>query len=268
MKINLKTPITYYGGKQKLLPYVLPRIEKQSHHCYNEPFCGGAAVFFAKQPSDIEVLNDTNKELINFYSVLKNRYADLEPLIRVTLHSRSLHRDASTIYNNAHLFDEVKRAWALWVQSSQSFSAMIDGSWGYDKTENHTSKKIQSKIRMFSEDLAIRLQNVQLESTDATYVIQSRDSKTTLHYVDPPYIGSDCGHYDGYTEDDYEKLLQALSKIQGKFLLSGYPSDLLNRYSKEFKWHLWSIEQKVSVNAKSGYLKKKVEVLAANYPID
>ena len=103
MKKNntLRTPISYYGGKQKLVPTILRFIP--SHHLYGEPFVGGAAVFFSKDPSEIEVINDTNTELINFYRVCKNRFHELNSLVRVTLHSRQLHDDAWVIYNKPHL---------------------------------------------------------------------------------------------------------------------------------------------------------------------
>ena len=55
----MKTPITYYGGKQTMLKYILPLIP--THSLYTEAFCGGAAVFFAKPPSDGEVINDLNQ---------------------------------------------------------------------------------------------------------------------------------------------------------------------------------------------------------------
>jgi len=86
--------------------------------------------------------------------------------------------------------------------------------------------------------------------------------------LDPPYFNSDCGHYDGYTEQDFENLLIAASGLQGKFLLSSYPSALLKKYTKQFGWHTWSLETGVSVNRKGGgYQKRKVEVLTANYQI-
>ena len=261
----MKTPIKYYGGKQKLVPYILPRIPK--HQLYGEPFTGGAAVFFAKQASNVEVLNDTNKELMNFYRVVQNDFVSLEKEVRITLHSRDLHRKAQVINAHPDLFNEVKRAWAVWVLSSQSFSAQLDGSWGYDKSENRTSKLIQARKERFTEELAIRLQNVQIEATDARYIIRSRDSQKSFFYCDPPYYNSDCGHYDGYTEEDYVGLLTDLAAIKGKFLLSSYPSVPLLAAVKQHGWHLWSLEQKVTVNAKSGYLKRKVEVLASNYPI-
>ncbi|MBA3830125.1 MAG: DNA adenine methylase, partial [Taibaiella sp.] len=48
---------------------ILPLIPE--HVLYNEPFSGGAAILFAKELSEIEVLNDTNGELINFYKVIQ-----------------------------------------------------------------------------------------------------------------------------------------------------------------------------------------------------
>lgn len=263
MKIKMKTPLSYYGGKQKLCSTILSIIPP--HQLYCEPFVGGGAIFFGKEPSNVEVINDTNSELINFYRVIQNKYVDLECMIRATLHSRRLHADASTIYNAPHLFDEVKRAWAVWVLTSQTFSSILDGTWGYDRKDNSTTQKIINKRDQFTEQLAIRLQNVQLECADALYIIQSRDTPDSFFYCDPPYFNSNCGHYDGYTEDDFNALMCRLSGIQGKFLLSSYPSDLLMKYAKKHKWNVRTVEQRVSVN--KGYGKKKVEVMTANYEI-
>lgn len=264
-QISLRTPISYYGGKQKLASTVIGFLPK--HNLYCEPFLGGAAVFFAKPISPVEVINDTNKELINFYRVCRNRFHELTALVRTTLHSREEHDSAWIIYNKPHLFDEVRRAWAVWVLSTQSFSAMLDGSWGYDKTNDTTTQKISNKREEFTEALALRLQHAQIECSDALYIIQSRDTPDSFFYCDPPYYNSNCGHYDGYTEEDFKGLLDVLSKIKGKFMLSSYPSPLLQSYVKKYKWNMWSVEQNVSVNAKGGYLKRKVEVITANFPL-
>lgn len=59
----MKTPISYYGGKQSLSALIIGLVPE--HRIYCEPFFGGGAVFFAKQPSEVEIINDTNRELIN-----------------------------------------------------------------------------------------------------------------------------------------------------------------------------------------------------------
>ncbi|WP_271783858.1 DNA adenine methylase [Aquimarina algiphila] len=263
---DIKTPTSYYGGKQNLVSTILPLLP--DHKTYIEPFVGGGAIFWAKPKSDVEIINDTNRELINFYEIVQNEFVELEKMIRISLHSRSLHNDATVIYNNPHMFSRIKRAWALWVLASQSFSSMLDGSWGYDKVKGATSQKIANKRDSFTIDYSIRVQNVQIECTDAIRIITNRDHEGALIYCDPPYYNSDCGHYDGYTLEDFENLLKTLSGVKGKFLMSSYPSEILAKYTKNHKWFTKSIEQSVSVaNGTGKPAKKKIEVLTANYDL-
>lgn len=262
----MKTPISYYGGKQNLVTTILPLIPP--HKTYTETFVGGGAIFWSKPKSEVEVINDINHELINFYECVQNEFVELEKLIRISLHSRLLHSDATVIYNNPHMFGRLKRAWAIWVLAAQSFSSMLDGSFGYDKLKGTTSQKITNKRNDFTEEYAHRIQNVQIESTDALRIIRSRDYKEAFHYVDPPYFNSDCGHYDGYTIEDFEMLLKQLSEVEGKFLLSSYPSEILKKYTQEHEWYTKTLEQSVSVANGTGKPgKKKIEVLTANYDL-
>ncbi|CAG2532912.1 DNA adenine methylase [Maribacter dokdonensis] len=264
--MQLKTPTSYYGGKQNLITTILPLIP--AHKTYVEPFVGGGAIFWSKPKSEVEVINDYNRELINFYECVQNDFVSLEKMVMISLHSRSLHNDATVIYNNPHMFSRTKRAWAVWVLAAQSFSSMLDGSWGYDKIKGTTSKKIKGKRESFTLDLSIRLQNVQIECTDALRVIRNRDYADAFHYCDPPYYNSDCGHYDGYSKEDFKCLLNTLSTIEGKFLMSSYPSELLTEYTKANGWYTIKLEQTVSVSNGTGSPgKKKIEVLTANYDL-
>lgn len=70
-------------------------------------------MFFAKNPSEVEVINDTNRELINFYEVVRDSFPALEHEVSLSLHSRDMHRRAEVIYANPDMFDRVKRAWAV-----------------------------------------------------------------------------------------------------------------------------------------------------------
>lgn len=265
-KPKMKTPISYYGGKQNLAATILKLIPEHTMYC--EPFIGGAAIFFAKEKSAIEIINDTNKEMINFYKVVQQDYVSLEKEVQISLHARDLHRKARVIYDNPDMFSDLKRAWAVWVLANQSFASGLDKDWGYDKVKNTTSKKIANKRNSFTLDYAIRLQDVQLECTDALRIIASRDSEKAFFYCNPPYHNSNCGHYDGYSVQDFENLLTLLGELKGKFLLSSYPSPSLKAFTARFGWHTVTIEQTVSVannHGKPG--KKKYEVLTANYPI-
>lgn len=255
----MKTPITYYGGKQTMLKHLLQLIP--AHRIYCEPFFGGGALFFAKPKSEVEVINDKNGEVINFFKVIKSRFPELQKEIQSTLHSRELYKNAMVVYEHPELFPDVKRAWALWTLTNQGFAGMI-GSWGFGKT-NSKEKSLANKREDFTNAYAQRLKMVQIENNDAIKVIDRCDAKDAFIYADPPYIGSDMGHYKGYSEGDYKQLLDKLSKVKGKFLLSSYPSAILSQYIKKFKWRTRKVEKSVAVTKHTD--KKKTEMLVFNY---
>jgi DNA adenine methylase len=262
----LKTPLSYYGGKQQLAKLILGLIPE--HRVYCEPFLGGAAIFFAKKPSKVEIVNDTNGEIINFYEVLKRDFTALEKEVAISLHSRKMHNHAWVIYQNPELFDRIKRAWAIWMLANSSYGCMLDGGFGYDKITGGTTKKLANKKLNFTEDYAIRLQNAQIECCDALKVIRSRDSESAFFYCDPPYVGSDQGHYDGYTQEDFDGLLSLLESIKGKFLLSSFRNKTLDEFVERNGWHSFEVSMACSMTNKTGKSRKKVEVFTANYPIN
>ncbi len=261
----MKTPITYYGGKLNMLKEILPRIPK--HKIYTESFFGGGAVFFAKEPVPSETINDRNNMVVNFYEILKSDFQSLTLKIESTLFSRASYSVALAIYRMPHLFNKLQQAWAFYIATNMGFSCKI-GSWGYDKYGKRPKAFINKKMR-FDSTLSKRLEHTQIENNDAITVIESRDTIDTFHYVDPPYIDSDQGHYGGYTKQNYIKLLDCLSKVKGKFLLSSYPSDILSEFIEKNNWHTLHFEKPLSAQkAKTGKQRdRKVEVLTANYPL-
>jgi DNA adenine methylase len=108
----VKTPISYYGGKQQLAAIILGMLPE--HRIYCEPFCGGAGGFFAKEPSRVEIINDTNRELLNFYEVCRRDFFALEKEIEISLHSRKQHHQA-------------------WILSNSSYGCRLDTGFGYDR---------------------------------------------------------------------------------------------------------------------------------------
>lgn len=261
-----KTPITYYGGKLNMLKHILPLIPP--HRIYTEAFFGGGAVFFAKERSEAEVINDTNSMAIAFYEMVVTDFDKLKTKIEATLFSRATYTVADTIYRMPHLFNKLQQAWAFYVGTNMGFSCQI-GSWGYDKYSKRTKSFLNKKMA-FNEDIYKRLEGgVQIENNDACKVIASRDTDNAFHYVDPPYINSAQGHYEGYSEADYKNLLDTLSKVKGKFLLSSYPSAILSRYIEDKGWYTKVFDKPLSARkATEGKTRgRKIEVLTANYPI-
>lgn len=260
-KARIKTPTTYYGGKVKMISQILKEIPE--HTSYIECFVGGGAIFWAKEAAKIEVVNDKNGFVVNFYQVLQSDFEKLNEMVQQTPHSRLLHTRAKIIYEYPFLFSALEKAWAFWCLSSQSFGRIIGGSWRYEKTgKSKTCTAIRNKKINFKDVLTHRLDGVTIECRDALDIIKRYDNKDAFHYIDPPYINSNQGHYSGYNEQNYTELLETISGTEGKFLLSSYPSDILDKFTKKYGWYQREIRQTKSMTG-----EPKVEVLTANYPL-
>lgn len=111
-----------------------------------------------------------------------------------------------------------------------------------------------------------RLRTAEIESYDALKIIKSRDTTDTLFYLDPPYPGTDLGHYDGYSEEDFRALLNILQNIKGKFLLSSFRNKYLYEYTRVNGWHTAEFKMAKSMTASAEKHTNKIEVVTANFP--
>jgi DNA adenine methylase len=86
-------------------------------------------------------------------------------------------------------------------------------------------------------------------------------------YLDPPYVGADQGHYDGYSQEDFDNLLGLLETMQGKFLLSSFRNKSLDDFTRRNGWSKMEIKRECSMTNRFDNPKIKTEILTANYPI-
>lgn len=260
-----KTPITYYGGKQKLVPEILAMIPR--HRIYCEPFFGGGAVFFAKGKSFLECINDKNELLINFYHQCVYNFDALQDKIRHTLCSEAEFNRARNIYNSPRYHSKIERAWAVWVMTNMSVMATPRGGWKRDNGTggSHIGIGLDNHRKQFTQKIHERLAATQISCTDALQVIDQRDTDETFFYLDPPYIGAEQKHYKGYTENDFRQLLEKLQRIKGKFLLSHFNCKILDEYLSHNAWRIKTIECNSMIPAMVHKPRRKYEVLVYNY---
>jgi DNA adenine methylase len=185
-------------------------------------------VFFAKDPAKVEVLNDINANVANFYSVLTDSYRSkrLIALINQTCYHEAVYRVAKDIYYAPPTGDSVKRAWAFFVLSRMSYAGKLGHGFGNDEYKNNAFYSAKDLLPYAVK----RLENVQVFNRDALSVIKIFNKPETLIYCDPPYYNSNCGHYGGYTEDAYCELLDTLEASNTDFILSSYPNAHLSKF--------------------------------------
>ena len=220
----MRTPLTYYGGKQKLAAQIVALMP--SHTAYLEPFAGGAAVLFAKPRAPRETLNDLDGQIIRFWRALRDRPEELARAVELTPYSREewgASREPST--------DDVEAARRLLVNVDQSF-AQSRGSWrpgqltGCGRWRPGVWENLPPRLLAAAE----RLRGVSLENGDALELIPKWDRADAVVYVDPPYTGPERLSRIGYDHDDdgtlWAQLVEVLSGItHAAVILSGYPCE-------------------------------------------
>jgi len=231
----LRAPFMYYGGKGNMLGKLLPLVPPGGKP-YCEPYCGAASLFFAREPAPVEVLNDLNEEIVNFFRCIqdKEKFEELKHRIYWTLYSRAEFEKAINIGKDA---DDVTRAWATFVKLNQSMphttECLTVGDWSRNfitvgNMANNTSKWIMRQ-KLFDQ-WRERLMRVQIDCRDALEVIEYWDNPEAIFYVDPPYhpdTRKDTSVYSHETDEKHhEKLVELLLKCKGIVVLSGYDHEV------------------------------------------
>lgn len=241
----VKQPFPYHGGKGRLAPWIASLMP--DHRVYVEPYAGSAAVLFAKAPTPIEILNDLDGNVVNFFRVLREQQEDLVRALTYSPYSRQEY--AAADLDEVGL-DEVERARRFVIRCSQGRNGAGSGSkvgW------SNAIRRNQSRPGTFANAVdrlplvADRLRRVAVEHRDAVECVSAYDSPETLLYVDPPYLASTRVsnldyRLDVADETEHRRLAACLRAFGGCVLLSGYPSPLYDELYGD--WH--RVERSIS----------------------
>ena len=141
---------------------------------------------------------------------------------------------------------------------------MFSSSFSYTRTTGKGAARVFAAKERFLPELKGLLEKCTIEQDDAQKVLSRFDTPTTFHFVDPPYVGSNMGHYTGmFNEDDLNRLLEVLSGIKGKFMQTMYPHDLIREYADRFGWTLHPVQR--TVTASNTKRRKQEEWMITNY---
>ena len=215
------------------------------HETYVEPFVGGGAIYFAKEPSNYEVINDLDTNLIFGYKTL------------ATIQTRNFPTNLNTVSKIQKFYDNASNTKAnklvkIIVRSCNSF-----GSIPSDKfviASNPYSKL--KKIDQYQE----RMAHTKILNQSYEKVIKKYDSPTTFFYLDPPYESSE-GLYDEFAID-YETMRNLLDKVKGYWLLSINDSPTIRKIFAGYKMRGFTLKP---VGSKGVSTKPRKELFVSNY---
>ncbi|MCL5074227.1 MAG: DNA adenine methylase [Chloroflexi bacterium] len=199
-------PFGSQAGKTRLASRIVKMIPP--HETYVEPFAGGAAVFWAKEPAEKEVLNDKDPEIAFAYRFIKGLTE--EQLQRLRRYDWRRTKPLFQKLKESKPSDDVERFRKFYYLAKASFgeSRQTFGNEGADIDVD--------KLPAASE----RLKNVTILSQDFEPVVQRFDSADTFFYLDPPYPGRSFKGEFQFGLEDLERLVHVLKDVKGRFILS------------------------------------------------
>ena len=231
---------------------------------YVEPFAGMLGVLLARTPAPVEIANDADGRIVNWWRVVRHQPAELERRLMLTPTSRIEHADAAERVNAraaGPLLDKGDIEWA--ADFTVALVCSIGGkisSWS--RRINHYTGRT-NKLECIAEKvtaLSDRLRHVQLEHCDAVDLIRRCDRPGAVIYCDPPY--RTVGDYYEATVD-HDDLEHALAAVEhASVAVSGYPGD--RHFLEEHGWR----RSELTVQSSGGGLDaaaRRTECLWTNY---
>ena len=288
----LTQPIKWHGGKYYLRKWIIGLMPPHLH--YVEPYFGGGGILLARDPDrdwmspdnpklsaalkgSSEVANDIHGELINFWRVLQSTedFETFRQRVAMTPFSEAEFDDAleqSRGDNSMQPVTHIERAVRFFILARQSRQGLMRdfATLSRNRTRSRINEQVSAWLNVIEglPDVHQRLRNVVILNQDACDVIRKQDGQHTLFYCDPPYVHetrSTTGEYAfEMNESQHRELLAILAGIEGKFMLSGYPSELYSHWEQRHGWkrHEFLIDNKAS----SGKVKEqKTECLWCNF---
>ncbi|MBU5293137.1 DNA adenine methylase [Anaerosalibacter bizertensis] len=250
----LKPPITRLGGKSRLRNEIIEMIPE--HTCYCEPFFGAGWVYFGKEKSKVEIINDIDKELINLFKMIKYHAPEIERMLEYEFSGRDIFEE----YKNytVEYMTEIHRAVRFLYLISQSFAGK-GNNYGYG-TNTRPSPQIFYKGVL--GDIKERLRNTYVENLSFEKILDKYDRDYTFFFCDPPYFET-AGYGVEFGEKEHLLLRDKLKNIKGKFLLTINDHEKTREWYKEFNFK--NIEVGYSVSNKNSGRRKYKELIITNY---
>lgn len=263
--VTHKSPFPYYGGKNKLAPWILSHVP--DHTVYVEPFVGSGAVLLAKPESRVEVINDLNGDVVNFWRVLRDQHDELVELLQLTPYARDEYlwcRDGKS-----GTVDPVQRAREFFTRCCLAFNASttkvgFSASSAAKTAKSHTFRR---RIDERLDGIAERIRGVEIENMDALDLIKRWRDPAAVLYLDPPYLATTRNSSGNYATENagaafHERLIEAIADFPGTVLLSGYAGSLYDGLG-------WRREERtVPAHVSNVVGAERVECLWVNRPAD
>lgn len=260
----MNTVLKYPGSKWSTAKWIISNFPQgYEKMTYLEPFFGSGAVFFNKNRSSIETINDLDSNVINLFKIIREQPQELSRLLEYTPWSREEYK--TSYENTGESLEDARRFLIRMWQAIGSKTSDITGWRNNIQDLNGNVNQWSTKLPVRIVEAADRLRHtkdslVQVENQPAIKLIERHNKKNVFIYCDPPYVRS-TRHGRIYkcemTDNEHVELLQVLNKHSGPVMISGYESDLYNDILKGWR------KEELLAQCEGG--RQRTEIIWMNY---
>lgn len=260
----------YYGSKQRLAASILTFIPP--HNCWVELFGGALAVTMAKEPANIEIVNDLDDNVVNALRQIRDNGEQLARLVELTPYARSELQEAR---QRLEKDSDVERARKFLVQAMMSVNGVMAGKrGGFSVSDTYTRQGREARVNRWNnypqrlKQVTSRLLDVRIENKDGLDLLTHYSNRpATLVYIDPPYL-AERGH--GYSieasdQDFHEQLLSQALLCKCMIMISGYQSKVYTALLEE-RGGWYKVQLNASTQNTNGDRLSRQEMLWMNKP--
>lgn len=266
-----RSPIRWMGGKHYQAARILEYLSQAPHQRYIEVFGGAASVLLRKPRCQIEVYNDRDGDLVNFWMVARDRPSELQAALDSLPYSRELYYRWGREPMPA---DSLERAVRFFYVVRSAHGGVLPRGTGGTNISGwaHGTKSMKTVATFFRSATALlaavstRMRHVQIDCRDWRDILRNYDGPDALFYLDPPYV-LEGGCYRGaaWSEDDHREMAARLNAIQGFAAVSYYPHPLVDEAHAGWR----RVEYEHVQHASSGKARPRhQELLLLNYGED
>lgn len=226
----MKRILNYVGSKWNLASWIVSQMPE--HNVYLEPFFGSGAVLFNKPAARIETVNDIDGNIVNLFKVIREKPNELARTVELTPYSREEYYQSFELLKTD--LSEVERARIFLIRCWMARGGKTSDRTGWRHNIDVVTINALPDWNGLPEiirEATKRLKQVQIESQDATKLIERYNKEDCLIYADPPYLlGTRTKRHYAHemTDEQHETFLKALNRHKGYAIVSGYDSDMYN----------------------------------------
>jgi DNA adenine methylase len=265
----IKPPFGYFGAKQRLAKRIVEMLPR--HNAWVEVFCGSAVVTINKPQAPLEVINDLDGNVVNLFTVLRDKSKELCEQVALTPYARAEFELARRGEEVKDPLERARRFLVATMMTVNGTSGSVNNS-GFSFSDSYVRGGREARVNRWYQlperltRIIERLRSLRIENKDARNVVrQFADRPGTLMYLDPPYL-MDREHVyskDANDEEFHEELLLACLKSRAMIIVSGYENNLYVKHLKRTNgWKVCKIQTKT--RGTNGADAARTEVLWTN----